>query len=76
MTKQILIERTIIALNQLPQEKVEEISDFADFLFKSFEEKILSVGIQKMVSTSDSFEFIINEEEIYTLADLKEVYNG
>lgn len=76
MTKQILIERTIIALNQLPQEKVEEISDFADFLFKSFEEKILSDGIQKMVSTRDSFEFLINEEEIYTLADLKEVYNG
>lgn len=76
MTRQILIERTINALKQLPQEKAEEISDFADFLFKRYEEKMLSEGIQKMVSTSESFEFLMNEEEIYTVADLKEVYNG
>lgn len=75
MTRQILIERTINALKQLPQEKAEEISDFADFLFKRYEEKMLSKGIQKMVSTSESFEFLMNEEEIYTVADLKEVYN-
>ena len=31
MTKQAIIERTIKAINQLPEDKAEEISAFADF---------------------------------------------
>ena len=76
MTKQIIIERTIKVINQLPEDKALEISDFADFIFKRFEEQEITKGIQKMVSESQTFEFLKNEEEIYSLADLKEVYNG
>jgi len=32
MTRQAIIERTIQASNQLPEDKAEEISDFADFV--------------------------------------------
>jgi hypothetical protein len=32
MTRQIIIERTLKAINQLPEDKAEEISDFADFV--------------------------------------------
>jgi hypothetical protein len=76
MTKQIIIERTLKVINQLPEDKALEISDFADFIFKRFEEQEITKGIQKMVSESQTFEFLKNEEEIYSLADLKEVYNG
>lgn len=76
MTKQIIIERTLNIINQLPEDKALEISDFADFIFKRFEEQELSKGIQKMVSESQTFDFLKNEEEIYSLADLKDVYNG
>jgi hypothetical protein len=76
MTKQIIIERTLNALNQLPEDKAAEISDFADFVFKRYEEQQITKGIQKMVSESQAFDFLNHEEEIYTLADLKEVYNG
>jgi len=34
MAKQIIIELTMKAINELPQEKAEEILDFADFIFK------------------------------------------
>jgi len=76
MTRQIIIERTLNAINRLPEDKAEEISDFADFVFKRYEENELKQGIQKMISESQSFEFLNNEEEIYSVADLKEVYNG
>ena len=76
MTKQIIIERTLKIINQLPEDKALEISDFADFIFKRFEEQELTKGIQKMVSESQAFDFLKNEEEIYSLADLKDVYNG
>jgi len=76
MTKQAIIERTLKAINELPQDKAEEISDFADFVFKRYEEQELTNGIQKITSESQSFDFLNNEEEIYSIADLKKVYNG
>ena len=76
MTKQTIIERTLKAINELPQDKAEEISDFADFVFKRYEEQELTNGIQKITSESHSFDFLNNEEEIYSIADLKKVYNG
>ena len=76
MTRQLIIERTLKVINQLPDDKAEEISDFADFVFKRYEEHELTNGIQQMASESQAFNFLINEEEIYSVADLKEVYNG
>ena len=76
MTRQIIIERTLKAINQLPEDKAEEISDFADFVFKRYEDQELTNGIQKLVAESQSFDFLHNEDDIYSMADLKEVYNG
>lgn len=76
MTRQVIIERTLKVINQLPEDKAEEISDFADFIFKRYEEQELTKGIQKMVSESQTFDFLNNEEDIYSVADLKEIYNG
>ena len=41
MTRQLIIERTINAINQLPEDKAEEISDFANFIMKRYEENSL-----------------------------------
>lgn len=76
MTRQAIIERTIKAINRLPEEKALEISDFADFLSKRYEEDKLTQGIQQLASDSDTFNFLAEEEELYSEADLKEVYNG
>ena len=76
MTKQIIIERTLNVINQLPEDKAAEISDFADFLFKRYEEQQLSKSIRQMTSDSNAFEFLKQEEDIYSIADLKKVYNG
>lgn len=76
MTKQLIIERTLKAINQLPDDKAEEISDFADFVFKRHEEQELSKGLQSIVSESEAFNFLNDEQEIYSVADSKEVFNG
>lgn len=36
----------------------------------------LLANIQHLISTGSSFDFLNEEEELYTLADLKKVYNG
>jgi len=76
MTRQAIIERTINAINQLPLNKAEEISDFADFVSKRYEEFQLKRGTQQLLNESETFYFLKEEEELYTLSDLKEVYNG
>jgi hypothetical protein len=44
MTRQIIIERTLNAINQLPEDKAVEILDFADFVFKRYEEQQITKG--------------------------------
>ena len=75
MTKKAIIERTINIINQLPESKAEEISDFADFVIKRYEEKTLTEGIQKIISDSESFNFLNNEEDIYSEKDLKLIFS-
>ncbi len=76
MTRQLIIERTLKAINQLPADKAEEISDFAEFVIKRFEEHKLTEGIQKLTADGQAFDFLKSEEDLYSVADLKEVYNG
>ena len=76
MIRQAIIERTIQALNQLPDDKAQEISDFVDFIIKRYEEHQLTEGIQQITSKGEAFNFLNEEEDLYSLSDLKEVYNG
>ena len=76
MTRQAIIERTLKAINQLPEDKAEEISDFAEFMMKQYEEQQLSNGIQRLTADSQVFDFLKEEEDLYTEDDLKEKYNG
>lgn len=73
--KRQIIERTLKIIDQLPEDKAAEISEFADFVFKRYEEQKLTKGIQKMVSESRAFDFLNTEEKLYSVTDLKEVYN-
>jgi hypothetical protein len=76
MTRQIIIERTLKAINQLPEEKAKEISDFADFMIKKYEDQLLTKDIAHLTSNSKAFEFLKDEEDLYTEAEIKEPYSG
>lgn len=76
MTKQAIITRTIDAINQLPEDKAEEISDFAAFVAARYEEQSLAQGIHRLAASSSAFAFLEADEDLYSAADLKEVYNG
>ena len=72
MMRQNSIERTISLLNQLPDSKVTEVADFAQFILQKYEDEILQDGIQKMTEESTTFDFLKEEENLYTVDDLKE----
>ena len=74
MNRQILIDDTFNKIKQLPDIKIREINDFADFLLSKIDDKIIREGIQELTSESKAFEFLKDEEDLYTVNDLKERY--
>lgn len=72
MKREAIIERTIQIINQLPEDKALEIADFADFIIKKYEEQLLTDNIQKVVVESEAFNFLNEEDSIYSVSDLKE----
>ena len=58
----------------MPENKGEEVVNFADFLVKKNDEQQLQKGIHYMIENSEAFSFLKEEEDIYTLDDLKEKF--
>ena len=74
MTKEQLINKTLQILSQLPQDKIREINDFADYILKKYEEKTIQKGTEQLMSNSKTFDFLKDEEDLYTSDDLKEKF--
>jgi len=63
---EIIIQKTIKAINQLPEDKASEIADFAEFITKRYEENVLLNDIQQLISTSHSFDGLKDEKYFYS----------
>lgn len=74
MSHETFIEQTFKSLSKLPNNKVREVSDFTDFIMKKYEQETLQKGIQMLTTHYKSFDFLNDEEELYTLDGLKEKY--
>jgi len=74
MSKKELIKQTINQLEKLPAEKIEEVYDYAEFISKRFEESSLIKGLKAINTTSQSFAFLNEEEDLYSIEDLKEKF--
>ncbi len=75
MTKDLIIEKSMRSLNKLPIEKVVEVSDYIEFLSVKYNDNdAIREGIKTLVDKSQSFSFLNEEEELYSVKDLKEIY--
>lgn len=50
MIKEAIINRTAGVLEKLPEDKIEQVAEYADFLLKRFEENRFPEGIPQLVS--------------------------
>ena len=74
MTRETLIKRTVENLSKLPDQRLKEVSDFAEFLLKRIENRLITEGIQQLTTDSKAFKFLEMEEDLYSVSDLKERY--
>jgi hypothetical protein len=76
LTRQAIIEKTVNAIIQLPTEKAEEISDFAEFLIRKHDEQLLTKSIEVVMVEGHTFDFLRDDEIEYSVEDLKIVFSG
>lgn len=74
MSRRQLVEQALQTINQLPEDKISEVVDFASYMLKKHEEAVLQRGMEQLVESSNAFAFLQDEEDLYTLNDLKERY--
>lgn len=74
MNRKVLIDNVISKIKLLPDIKIREVNDFADFLLSKIDDRITLEGIQKLTSDSKAFDFLKDEETLYSVNDLKEKY--
>jgi hypothetical protein len=74
MSREDLIKDTVEKLRQLSDSRIQEVSDYVSFLASKIDDKIICEGVKTLASTSKSYEFLQNEEELYQVSDIKEKY--
>lgn len=74
MDRNILIEKAVENIIKLSDQQVQEITDFAEFLLSKSQDQVLIEDIQRITIESDTFKFLNEEPELYSINDLKKVY--
>ena len=74
MSRSELIETTLKSIEKLPENELQEIYDFAIFLLARAEKKRLSSEVSQINISSSSYKLLEEEDDIYTVNDLKEKY--
>ena len=75
MRRETLIRKTIKNLAKLPDQNLKAVSDFAEFLLFKIDNKLIIKGVQKLTANSLAFRFLEEEEDLYTVNDLRETFN-
>ena len=70
-----MIRNTVTSLSKLPKERLAEVADFVDFILAKGEEENLQKGIETLSEKSGSLNFLMDEEELYSVSDLKKKFN-
>lgn len=69
-----LIQDTTNKLKGLPYNEILQFNDMVSQLSATLENKILSKGIENLVQNSKSFDFLKDEEDLYSKDDIIESY--
>ena len=56
----------------MPSEKIFSVLEYTEFLVQKYEEEALNEGLKEITRQSNVYDFLIDEEDLYTVSDLKE----
>ena len=71
MEREVLVKNTVGRIGQLPIKRVQEVNDFVEFLIQRTDDATITDGLQQLSSISDTYDFLSDEPELYSVNDLK-----
>ena len=72
MEREVLIKKTIGKIEQLPTTRIQEVNDFVEFIIRRADDALITEGLQQLVSSSsNTYDFLNNEPDLYSMNDLK-----
>jgi hypothetical protein len=71
MEREVLMKKTVRNIEQLPTTRIKEVNNFVEFILQKTEDAMITEGLQQLVSSSKTYEFLNNEPELYSVNDLK-----
>lgn len=66
MNRNLLLEKTVEAISLLPDGRLKEVAEFVGHLSINESEEILNKDITMLNAHGGAFDFLNNEEELYT----------
>ena len=71
MEHNVLVEKTIRKIGQLPTTCVRAVDNYVEFIIRRTDDSLITEGLQQLASCSHTYDFLYNEPELYTVNDLK-----
>jgi len=71
MEREVLVKNTIGRIEQLPTKRVQEVNDFVEFIIRRTDDALITDGLQQLSSISNTYDFLYNEPDLYSVNDLK-----
>jgi len=71
MEREVLMRKTIRKIKQLPTPRIQEVVDFVEFIAKRTEDTLITEGLQQLSSSGQTYDFLNDEPELYSVNDLK-----
>jgi hypothetical protein len=71
MEREVLVRKTIGRIEKLSTTRVQEVNNFVEFISQKTEDALITEGLQQLSSNSNAYDFLYDEPELYSVADLK-----
>jgi len=71
MEREVLVQKTVHNIEQLPTQRIREVNDFVEFILRKSDDALITEGLQRLASSCHVYDFLRDEPEIYSVNDLK-----
>ncbi len=76
MSKQIIIEQILQIVEQLPENQAKKVLAFAEKMIENDHQSQIFEDVQLGYAQKKTLDFLEDEDDLYSEADLKEIYHG
>jgi len=71
MEREVLVKKMLGNIKKLPTPRIREVNDFMEFIIQKTDDVLITEGLQKLSLSGQTYDFLNDEPELYSINDLK-----